>query len=110
MPRATFTKRRNREIDETTYLEGMSSVDQILLLQSAESIIGAHGAGLSNLLFCEPGTKVIEFMRTTLPSILTNSGRSSGWSMRTSLRSYGTDEQQRTCTPRDTGRYFAPHG
>jgi len=47
---------------ETVYLEGMSIVDQILLFQSAEFIIGPHGAGLSNLLFCEPGTKVIELM------------------------------------------------
>jgi glycosyltransferase involved in cell wall biosynthesis len=47
---------------ETVYLEGMSMVDQILLFQSAEFIIGPHGAGLANLLFCEPGTKVIELM------------------------------------------------
>jgi capsular polysaccharide biosynthesis protein len=47
---------------QTIYLEGMSGADQILLFQSAEFIIGAHGAGLSNLLFCEPGTKVIELM------------------------------------------------
>ena len=47
---------------ETIYLEGMSIVDQILLFQSAEFVIGPHGAGLANLLFCEPGTKVIEFM------------------------------------------------
>jgi glycosyltransferase involved in cell wall biosynthesis len=47
---------------ETVYLEGKSVVDQILLFQSARFIVGAHGAGLSNLLFCEPGTKVIEFM------------------------------------------------
>lgn len=47
---------------ETVYLEGMSTADQITLFQSAEFIIGPHGAGLSNLLFCEPGTKVIEFM------------------------------------------------
>lgn len=47
---------------ETVYLEGMSMVDQILLFQSAEFVIGAHGAGLANLLFCEPGTKVIELM------------------------------------------------
>jgi capsular polysaccharide biosynthesis protein len=47
---------------KTVYLEGMSSVDQILLFQSAEFIVGAHGAGLSNLLFCDPGTKVIELM------------------------------------------------
>ena len=47
---------------KTVYLEGMSGVDQILLFQSAEFIIAAHGAGLANLLFCEPGTKVIELM------------------------------------------------
>jgi len=45
---------------ETVYLEGMSTRDQILLFQSAEFIVAPHGAGLANLLFCEPGTKVIE--------------------------------------------------
>jgi capsular polysaccharide biosynthesis protein len=35
---------------------------QILLFQSAEFVISPHGAGLANLLFCEPGTKVIELM------------------------------------------------
>jgi len=45
---------------ETIYLEGMSIVDQILLFQSAEFVIGPHGAGLANLLFCEPRTRVIE--------------------------------------------------
>jgi glycosyltransferase involved in cell wall biosynthesis len=45
---------------ETVYLEGMSIKDQILLFQSAEFIITPHGAGMANLLFCEPGTKVIE--------------------------------------------------
>jgi Glycosyltransferase 61 len=47
---------------ETVYLEGMSMADQITLFQGAEFIIGPHGAGLSNILFCAPGTKVIEFM------------------------------------------------
>jgi hypothetical protein len=47
---------------ETVYLEGMSIADQILLFQRAEFVVGAHGAGLANLLFCEPGTRVIEFM------------------------------------------------
>lgn len=47
---------------ETVYLEGLSMLDQILLFQSAEFIISPHGAGLANLLFCEPGTKVIELM------------------------------------------------
>jgi hypothetical protein len=47
---------------ETVYLEGMSMADQIVLFRSAEFVIGPHGAGLANLVFCEPGTKVIEFM------------------------------------------------
>jgi capsular polysaccharide biosynthesis protein len=47
---------------ETIFLEGLSIVEQIQLFQSAEFIVGAHGAGLTNLLFCEPGTKVLEFM------------------------------------------------
>jgi capsular polysaccharide biosynthesis protein len=45
---------------ETVDLEGMSVRDQILLFQSAEFIISPHDAGLANLLFCEPGTKVVE--------------------------------------------------
>lgn len=45
---------------ETVYLEGKSTLDQVLLFQSAEFVISPHGAGLSNLLFCHPGTKVIE--------------------------------------------------
>lgn len=47
---------------ETVYLEGMSVVDQILLFQRAEFVVSPHGAGLANLVFCEAGTKVIEFM------------------------------------------------
>jgi Glycosyltransferase 61 len=50
----------SRQGFETVYLEGMSIVDQMLLFQRADFIIGPHGAGLANLLFCEPGTRVIE--------------------------------------------------
>jgi len=49
---------------ETVYLEGMSVRDQILLFQSADFVIGPHGAGLANLLFCQPETKVIELTPT----------------------------------------------
>ncbi len=47
---------------ETVYLEGMSMADQIRLFQGAAFIISPHGAGLANLLFCRPGTRVIELM------------------------------------------------
>ncbi|MGN7358662.1 glycosyltransferase family 61 protein [Paenibacillus sp. SAF-054] len=41
-------------------LEDMSTAEQIGLFASARVIVGAHGAGLTNLAFCHPGTKVIE--------------------------------------------------
>jgi capsular polysaccharide biosynthesis protein len=44
----------------TVALDGMTPDAQIKLFQSAESIIAPHGAGLSNLLFCQPGTRVLE--------------------------------------------------
>ena len=35
---------------------------QIELFAAADIIIGAHGAGLANMVFCAPGTTVIEYM------------------------------------------------
>ncbi len=49
---------------ETVHLEGMPVHEQIALFQQAEFVVGPHGAGLANLLFCAPGTRVIEFMPT----------------------------------------------
>lgn len=34
--------------------------DQIARFAAAETVVAVHGAGLTNLLFCRPGTKVIE--------------------------------------------------
>jgi len=41
-------------------LETLSVQAQAQLLASASVVISAHGAGLTNLTFCQPGTKVIE--------------------------------------------------
>ena len=41
-------------------LESLSVQAQATLLASAEIVVGAHGGGLTNLVFCQPGTKVIE--------------------------------------------------
>ncbi|NES69810.1 MAG: DUF563 domain-containing protein, partial [Okeania sp. SIO2D1] len=41
-------------------LESMSVEEQALCLGAAKFIITPHGAGLTNLVFCTPGTKVIE--------------------------------------------------
>lgn len=42
------------------FLESMSIAQQALLFASAKYIVAPHGAGLANLAFCQPGTKVLE--------------------------------------------------
>jgi len=41
-------------------LERMSMMDQIDAFQTAEIVVAPHGAGLANLSYCRPGTKVLE--------------------------------------------------
>lgn len=45
---------------EAYYLALLSINDQVALFNSASVIIGVHGGGLSNFVFCRPGTKVLE--------------------------------------------------
>jgi tetratricopeptide (TPR) repeat protein len=45
---------------ETVILESMSVEEQAVLFSQAEVIISPHGSGLTNLVFCQPGIKVIE--------------------------------------------------
>ena len=45
---------------EVVHLEKMTFTDQVQLFQSAAVVLAQHGAGLSNLVFCNPGTKVLE--------------------------------------------------
>jgi hypothetical protein len=51
---------------ETVTLTGMSTEKQIELFSSASHVISTHGAGLTNLLWCQPGTKVIEISQKEL--------------------------------------------
>lgn len=46
---------------ETVTLETMSLREQARLIHDASVIAGVHGAGYSNLIFCRPGTTVLEF-------------------------------------------------
>lgn len=41
-------------------LESLSVVEQAALLANAEVVIAPHGGGLTNTVFCQPGTKIIE--------------------------------------------------
>ncbi len=38
----------------------MSVLDQVRLFNNAEIVVAPHGAGLTNLVFCQPQTKVVE--------------------------------------------------
>lgn len=42
-------------------LTGLSLAQQVALFAHARIVIGPHGAGLTNLAFCEGGTRVLEF-------------------------------------------------
>jgi len=45
---------------ESITLESISVAQQAVLFAGAKFVIAPHGAGLTNLVFCNPGTKVIE--------------------------------------------------
>ena len=36
-------------------------LDQVRIFSQAKEIIGLHGAGFSNIIFCQKNTKIIEF-------------------------------------------------
>jgi capsular polysaccharide biosynthesis protein len=42
------------------HLENLSLHDQAVLFNNAEIIIGPHGAGFTNLIFCKPNTHIVE--------------------------------------------------
>jgi hypothetical protein len=47
---------------ETHSMEDYTLAKQARLIREAESIVATHGAGLANLLFARPGTRVIEIV------------------------------------------------
>ena len=50
---------------EMVKLSSLSFVEKIELFNTAEAIVSPHGAGLTNLIFCNPGTKVVELFTPT---------------------------------------------
>jgi capsular polysaccharide biosynthesis protein len=51
---------RDRLGFELVDLRVLSVAEQAVLFFDAEAVVGVHGSGLSNLVFCAPGTRVLE--------------------------------------------------
>ena len=49
---------------EVVSLSGVPFSKQVEMFAEAKIIVGPHGAGFTNAVFCEPGTVLIEFMPT----------------------------------------------
>lgn len=49
---------------EIVRLEQIPLAEQIRLFASAEMVIAPHGAGLTNVMFCHPGTKIVDIFPT----------------------------------------------
>jgi len=47
---------------EPVALENLSLAEQAALLQSASLVVAPHGAALTNIVFCQPGTPIVEIM------------------------------------------------
>jgi len=45
---------------ETVFCEDLKLYDVVNILNNAEVVMGLHGAGLANLIFCRLGTTVVE--------------------------------------------------
>ena len=48
------------------FLSELSMIEQVALFRDAEIIAGPHGSGFSNLIYCNPGTKIIEIFQKRL--------------------------------------------
>ncbi len=48
-------------------LSKLSVLEQIILFHNADIVVSEHGAGLANILFCKPKTKIIEIFQALIP-------------------------------------------
>jgi|TARA_B110000881_G_scaffold208912_1_gene214546 hypothetical protein len=69
-----------KEVDNALKNKGFSNLtmsdysfkDQVALFHNAEVVIGLHGAGFANIVFCKTGTKIIEMRSNTAGDVIKN--------------------------------------
>ena len=64
-----FLKKKNFEF---LTLSKYNFIDQVKLFNNAECVIGLHGAGFANTIFCKPGTKILELRSEDAGIIIKN--------------------------------------
>lgn len=57
---AEWMPRLEREGFENVYLENLTIPEQIQLFQETSHIVAPHGAGLTNIVFTHPSTRILE--------------------------------------------------
>ena len=70
----------NESVENTLISKGFSSitlsdysfVDQVSLFFNAKEIVGLHGAGFANLIFCRTGTRILELKPESAGDIIKN--------------------------------------
>ncbi|WP_340106384.1 glycosyltransferase family 61 protein [Rhodohalobacter sp. 8-1] len=53
---------------EKIFMEDLSFRDQITTMQQAEIVVAPHGAAITNVIFCSPGTHVVEIADLSFPN------------------------------------------
>jgi hypothetical protein len=61
-PEAEVAARLARRGFEVVECERLTVAEQRRLFREAAVVVGAHGAGLSNLVYCQPGARVLELL------------------------------------------------
>jgi hypothetical protein len=84
---------------QRVFLEALNIEEQIVLFASSECIVAPHGAGLTNLLFCDEGTKVLEVYSPNYVSV-------SYWNISSQL---GLDYYYLFGQGERPDKYFDPH-
>ena len=65
----TLLKEKNFKVIS---LSELTFVDQVSLFNNIDQVVGLHGAGFANIVFCKPGTKVLELKPNMAGDVIKN--------------------------------------